>query len=85
MASEEHARLIGLTLSQLAGKKVTSRLLCPAPVLRSAAWRRSVGPVASAAEVRISGAVRQELVVVDGAAVIAPDASPGEPGGSGPR
>ncbi|WP_445519105.1 LuxR C-terminal-related transcriptional regulator [Streptomyces sp. NEAU-174] len=81
ITGEDHARLVGQTLAQLAGKGVRTRMLCPPAVIRGAAWQRSVGTVARL-EVRVFEGVRQELVVVDGAAVIAPDASPGEPGGS---
>ncbi|MFC0602057.1 helix-turn-helix transcriptional regulator [Streptomyces palmae] len=82
VASEEHGRLIAQTLAQLADKGVSTRLLCPSSIIRGAQWARTVGTLGSQVEVRVSGAVRQELVVVDGSAVIAPDAAPGEPGGS---
>ncbi|WP_260867978.1 DNA-binding response regulator [Streptomyces sp. SAJ15] len=82
MADEAHAKLIAQTLSQLAGKGVRSRLLCPPEVIRGPLWTRSVGALGGAVEVRTTAAVRQELVVVDGAAVIAPDAASGDRGGS---
>ncbi|MFH8370247.1 response regulator transcription factor [Streptomyces sp. NPDC018031] len=82
VASEEHGRLIAQTLAQLAEKGVRTRMLCPPPVIRGALWARTIGVLGSEVEVRVSHAVRQELVVVDAAAVIAPDATPGEPGGS---
>ncbi|QKV94772.1 helix-turn-helix transcriptional regulator [Streptomyces sp. NA02950] len=81
VTGEEHARLIAQTLAQLAGKGVRTRMLCPPRVIRGAAWQCSVGAV-ERLDVRVFDGVRQELVVVDGGAVIAPDASPGEPGGS---
>lgn len=82
IASDEHAKLTAQTLAQLLDKGVRVRLLCPQPVIRGVRWHRTIGELGPRVEVRLSGAVRQELVVVDGAAVIAPDAAPGEPGGS---
>ncbi|KAK1179549.1 LuxR C-terminal-related transcriptional regulator [Streptomyces sp. NBS 14/10] len=82
VASDEHAKLTAQTFAQLLDKGVRVRLLCPQAVIRGARWQRTVGELGPRVEVRVSSAVRQELVVVDGAAVIAPDAAPGEPGGS---
>lgn len=82
IASGEHAKLAAQTFAQLLDKGVRVRLLCPHRVIRGARWQRTIGELGPRVEVRLSGAVRQELVVVDGAAVIVPDAAPGEPGGS---
>ncbi|MFI0780640.1 LuxR C-terminal-related transcriptional regulator [Streptomyces sp. NPDC021212] len=81
VTSEDHARLVAQTLAQLSGKGVRTRMLCPPRVIRGAVWQRTVGTVPRL-EVRVCGSVRQELVAVDGAAVIAPERSPGDPGGS---
>lgn len=80
---EEHARLVAQTLAQLSGKGVRMRMLCPPRVIRGTVWQRTVGTVPRL-EVRVCGSVRQELVAVDGAAVIAPEGSVGvgDPGGS---
>ncbi|MDT3399851.1 helix-turn-helix transcriptional regulator [Streptomyces sp. B1866] len=82
MASEEHGKLIAQTLAQLGAKGVRTRMLCPPPLIRGQVWQRCVGASGARVDLRLSGAVRQELVVVDAAAVIAPDACAGEPGGS---
>ncbi|MFF7654485.1 LuxR C-terminal-related transcriptional regulator [Streptomyces sp. NPDC007983] len=81
VTGEDHARLVAQALAQLSGKGVRIRMLCPPRVIRGAGWQRTVGTVPRL-EVRVCGSVRQELVAVDGAAVIAPEGSPGDPGGS---
>lgn len=83
VAGEEHARLVARTVSQLARKKVAVRMLCPAPLVRCAAWRRAVAVLGAELEVRVSGAVRQELILVDGETIIAPDSPLTASGGSG--
>ncbi|WKX70533.1 helix-turn-helix transcriptional regulator [Streptomyces sp. XD-27] len=82
IASEAHGKLIAQTLTHLAAKGVRTRMLCPPPVIRGALWARTVGALRQEAEVRVSRAVRRELVVVDAAAVMVPDATSGEPSGS---